>query len=211
MAAPDQPALPPALRTLLDAGGTLVRRSSSGRVALGRAAALVSEDAVPRAMRRLPAMLEAARAEAATPLAFKDIEKLLKGAWGRPPAKVLDELDPEPLAVTPGAQVHRAERDGAPVAVKVLRPGLATAVRNDLALLDVLAVPLRQVFGAMDAGAILREAREAALDELDLEHEASTQRQVRRVLRGVDGLTVPAPDLQLSGERVLVTELLAGT
>ena len=204
------PVLPPALRSLLEAGGALVRRSSSGRVALGRAAALVAADAVPAALRGLPAELERARAAAATPIAFKDVEKLLKSAWGSPHGKVLDELDREPLAVTPSAQVHRGVRDGAPVAVKVLRPGLAGAVRNDLALLDVLAAPLRQVFGAIDAGAILREVRETALDELDLEHEASTQRQLRRTLRGIDGLVVPAPDMELSGEAVLVCELLEG-
>jgi hypothetical protein len=204
------PTLPPALRSLLEAGGALVRRSSSGRVALGRAAALVDADAVPTALRGLPAELEHARAAAATPIAFKEVEKTLKGAWGNPHGKLLDELDREPLAVTPSAQVHRGVRDGAPVAVKVLRPGLAGAVRNDLALLDVLAAPLRQVFGAMDAGAILREIRETTLDELDLEHEASTQRQLRRTLRGVDGLVVPAPDMELSGETVLVTELLDG-
>jgi hypothetical protein len=211
MAADRPPTLPPALRSLLEAGGALVRRSSSGRVALGRAAALVPDDVVPRAMARLPGELEAARAAAAVPLAAKDVEKVLKQAWGRAPAKVLDDLDPEPLAVTPSSQVHRAERDGAPLAVRVLRPGLAAAVRNDLTLLDVLAGPLAQVFGAMDASAMLREVRESALDELDLEHEASTQRQVRRVLRGVPGLTVPAPDLELSGETVLVAELLSGT
>jgi hypothetical protein len=204
------PALPPALRSLLEAGGALVRRSSSGRVALGRAAPLVAADAVPAALRGLPAELERARAAAATPIAFKDVEKLLKSAWGSPHGKLLDELDREPLAVTPSAQVHRGMRDGAPVAVKVLRPGLAGAVRNDLALLDVLAPPLRQVFGAMDAGTILREVRETALDELDLEHEASTQRQLRRTLRGIDGLVVPAPDMELSGEAVLVCELLEG-
>lgn len=198
------------MRSLLEAGGALVRRSSSGRVALGRAAALVAADAVPAALSRLPADLERARADAATPMAFKDIEKILKGAWGAPHGKLLDELDREPLAVTPSAQVHRGVRDGAQVAVKVLRPGLVGAVRNDLALLDVLAAPLRQVFGAMDAGAILREVRETALDELDLEHEASTQRQLRRTLRGIDGLVVPAPDMGLSGEAVLVSELLEG-
>jgi predicted unusual protein kinase regulating ubiquinone biosynthesis (AarF/ABC1/UbiB family) len=123
---------------------------------------------------------------------------------------VLDDLDREPVAVTPSAQIHRGERDGAPVAIKVLRPGLAAAVRNDLALLDVLAGPLKQVFGAMDAGAILREVRESALDELDLEHEASTQRQARRALRAVPGLTVPAPDMELSADAVLVSEWLAG-
>ncbi len=204
------PVLPPALRSLLEAGGALVRRSSSGRVALGRAAPLVTADAVPAALRGLPAELERARAAAATPIAFKDVEKLLKGAWGSPPGKLLDKIDREPLAVTPSAQVHRGVRDGAPVAIKVLRPGLAGAVRNDLALLDVLAAPLRQVFGAIDAGAILREVRETALDELDLEHEASTQRQLRRTLRGIDGLVVPAPDMELSGESVLVCELLEG-
>ena len=206
----DRPALPPALRSLLEAGGALVRRSSSGRVALGRAAALVAEDAVPAALAKLPAELEAARATAATPVAFKDVEKILKNAWDRAPGKVLDDLDREPVAVTPSAQVHRGERDGAAVAVKVLRPGLAAAVRNDLALLDVLAGPLKQVFGAMDAGTILREVRESALDELDLEHEASTQRQARRALRSVPGLTVPAPDMELSSDAVLVSEWLAG-
>ena len=203
-------ALPPALRSLLEAGGALVRRSSSGRVALGRMAPLVTADAVPAALHGLPADLERARAAAAKPIAFKDVEKILKGAWGSPPGKVLDKIDREPLAVTPSAQVHRGVRDGTAVAVKVLRPGLAGAVRNDLALLDVLAAPLRQVFGAMDAGAILREVRETALDELDLEHEASTQRQLRRTLRGVNGLVVPAPDMELSGETVLVCELLEG-
>lgn len=204
------PTLPPALRSLLEAGGALVRRSSSGRVALGRAAALVDADAVPAALSRLPDELERARTAATTPIAFKDVEKILKGAWGSPHGKVLGELDREPLAVTPSAQVHRGVRDGVPVAVKVLRPGLTSAVRNDLALLDVLAAPLRQVFGAIDAGAILREVRETTLDELDLEHEASTQRQLRRTLRGVGGLVVPAPDMELSGETVLVTELLDG-
>jgi hypothetical protein len=204
------PTLPPALRGLLEAGGALVRRSSSGRVALARAAAVLEADALPAAMGRLPAQLEAAHAAATTPVPFKDVERVLKDAWRSAPGRVLDDLDPEPLAVTPSAQVHRGERDGHRVAIKVLRPGLAGAVRSDLALLDLMAAPLGQVFGAMDAGAVLREARETALDELDLEHEASNQRQVRRLLRSVDGLVVPAPDMELSTETVLVSELLDG-
>lgn len=211
--AAERVSLPPALRTLVEAGGALVRRSSSGRFALGRAAALVEEEALPGALRAWPKRLERARAEVATPIAFKDVEKILKGAWGRPAAKVLDGLERQPVAVTPGGQVHRGERgsDGAAVAVKVRRPGLAGAVRNDLALLDVLSAPLGAVFGAMDAGAILREVRESALDELDFEHEASTQRSVRRALRGVPELTIPAPDLELSAADVLVEEWLDGS
>ncbi|HMJ35026.1 MAG TPA: AarF/ABC1/UbiB kinase family protein [Baekduia sp.] len=204
------PILPPALRGLLEAGAALLRRSSSGRVGLARAADVVAPDALPTAMARLPAQLEAAHRDATVPLPFKDVERVLKAAWRAAPGKVLDDLDPEPLAVTPAAQVHRGAHDGRAVAIKILRPGLAASVRSDLALLDVLAAPLRQVFGAMDAGAILREVRETALDELDLEHEASSQRQVKRLLRGIEGLVVPAPDMELSGETVLVGELLDG-
>ncbi|HEU4975794.1 MAG TPA: AarF/UbiB family protein [Baekduia sp.] len=207
---PTDLSLPPALRTLLEAGGGLVRRSASGRVGMARAHAVIAADAVPVALAALPPRLAEARETACTPMRLRDVERILGEAWDAAPGSVLDELDPEPLAVTPAAQVHRGARDGAAVAIKVRRPGLASAVRSDLALLDALAAPLRQVFRAMDAGGVLRAARTMALDELDLEHEASTQRRVRRLLRAVDGLVVPAPDLALSAEDVLVTELLDG-
>jgi hypothetical protein len=204
------PTLPPALRALLEAGGELIRRSPSGRVALGRAHGTVTAAALPAALADLPRALAAGRRAAATPMKPKDVERVLKGAWRTAPAKVLDDLDPEPLAVTAVAQVHRARRHGDDVAVKLRRPGLASTVRSDLALLDALGPPLRQVFGALDTGAILREVRETVLDELDFEHEASTQRRLRGVLRGVDGVHVPAPDLELCTEEVLVAELLEG-
>ena len=197
------PKLPAALRALLEAAGALVRRAPSGRVALARAAPLVDPAGVPKAMAGLPRQLETARAEACVALDPKHVTRALK--------RLLDDWEPEPLAVRPAAQVHRGTRDdGTAVAVKVQRPGLAQQVRSDLALLDALVVPLRQVFGAMDAGAVLRELREAALDELDLENEASNQRQARRVLRAVKDVVVPAPDLGLSGDAVLVAELLEG-
>src|SRR6478672_3661918 len=191
---PDAPKLPAALRALLETAGALVRQTSTGRLGMARVAPLVDPAAVP-------AGLAAARAESCAALDATDVRRALKG--------VVHTWDDEPLAVTPAAQVHRGVRDdGGAVAIKLRRPGLAQAVRSDLSLLDTLAGPLRQVFAAVDAGALLREVRMAALDELDLEHEASSQRQARRALRRVDGLVVPAPDMELSSEERLVTELL---
>lgn len=189
-------ALPPSLRSLLDAGVALTRRAPSSRVAEARAAALLPTVAWPVAE--------------FDPLDSRTVERALKAAWGRAPSRVLDDLDPEPIAVRPAAQVHRGVAEGDAVAVKVLRPGLTAAVRADLALLDALAPAVGAAFPRLDVPGVLAEMREAALDELDLEHEAQTSRLVGRGLRDLEGLLVPRAHGELSADTVLVTELLDG-
>jgi hypothetical protein len=205
------PAVPPVLRAVLETGRAIATRSSSASVALAKVASVLDPDLLPPEIRdRTRAELDEAVAKAVRPLSAKDVEKVLKEAWSTAPGKVLDDLDPEPLAVRAASQVHRAELDGTPVAVKVRRPGLDRAVRADLGLLDALIPPLRAAFPRLDAGALLRAAREMALDELDLEHEAATSRTVGRALRGVEGVTVPRALSEHCAPAVLVTELLEG-
>src|SRR3954463_10646048 len=99
------PKLPGAVRALLETGGALVRRSSSGRVALARAAPLVDPAALPRATAGLPAprpaampgrpaQLEAARGDACVPLDAMRARRALQRLD-------LESFDDEPLAVTP--------------------------------------------------------------------------------------------------------------
>jgi predicted unusual protein kinase regulating ubiquinone biosynthesis (AarF/ABC1/UbiB family) len=107
--------------------------------------------------------------------------------------------------------VHRGVLEGEPVAVKVLRPGLAASVRQDLALLEGLLSPLGAAFPRLDTQAILREVRERVLDELDLEHEAGNQRRFHRALRAHPYLIVPAPVTRLAGDAVHVSALVEGT
>jgi predicted unusual protein kinase regulating ubiquinone biosynthesis (AarF/ABC1/UbiB family) len=203
--------LPPALRALAETGWALAGRAPSARVGLARAAALVDREALPRSIREpVVRELEAARAAACEPLDARTVERALRDAWGRPAARVLDELDPDPLAVRAAAQTHRAIVGGTAVAVRVRRPGLERALRSDLALLDVLAAPLGAALPAADAPALLRAAREQALDELDFEHEASTHRRAARALRRVDGLVVPRAHRELCAEAVFVADLLDG-
>jgi hypothetical protein len=203
--------LPPALRALAEAGWALARKAPSARVGLARLAGIVDPEGLPRAIRE-PVMreLDAAREAACEPLDGRTIEAALKDAWGKAPGKVLDELDPKPLAVRAAAQTHRGVAGGAPVAIRVRRPGLDSAVRADLALLDTLAVPLSAALPKADTRGLLRSWREQTLDELDFEHEASTHRRVARVLREVDGLVVPAVHGELCAESVFVADLLDG-
>jgi len=185
--------------------------ASTGRVALAQLAGSIEPEWLPRPWGdSILLELKAAREQACEPVPVKRIEQALRAAWRVRPSQELAELDPEPAAVTPTAQVHRAVLEGRPVAVKVLRPGLAAAVRQDLSLLEVLAAPLGAAFPALDVAAATREVRERVLDELDLESTATTQRRFHRALRDHPLFLVPAPVTRLARDSVLVSEWIDG-
>lgn len=196
---------------LLQAGLRIARAAPTGRMALAQVAGSLDPEWIPRPWGdEIAAELESARAAADEPLPFRTVEKVLRDAWGGRPADELDDLDSEPVAVRPTSQVHRGVLEGAPVAVKVLRPGLASAVRQDLALLDSLLAPIGAAFPAVDARALLREVRERVMEELDLEHESTTQRRFHRALRDHPEFVVPAPHTRLAHDNVLVSDWADG-
>ncbi len=197
---------------LLQVGLRLARSAPSGRVLLARIAGGIDLEWIPRPWGdEIAVELAAAQESAREPVSAKRIEQALRDAWGGGPADALDEFDPDPVAVTAASQVHRGVLDGAPVAVKVLRPGLARSVRQDLALLDALLAPLGAAFPALDARAVVSEFRERVLDELDLEQEATAQRRFHRALRGHPSVMIPAPIMRLAHAGVLVSEWVDGT
>ncbi|HYB25899.1 MAG TPA: AarF/UbiB family protein [Solirubrobacteraceae bacterium] len=196
---------------LIGVGMRLARSAPSGRVLLAVLGRVLEPAWIPQPWGdEIVAELGAARGAACEPIKLQRIERVLRAAWGVAPTAVLDELDPEPVATTPTSQVHRAVLEGRPVAVKVLRPGLAASVRQDLLLVERLLGPLAAAFPAIDASGLVAEFRERVLDELDLEHESMTQRRFHRALAHHSFLTVPAPVTRLAREDVLVSEWVDG-
>jgi hypothetical protein len=189
--------------------GELVAGTTTARLALAALAETVDLQALPEEV-RAPVAARLARVPAPEPLPFDRVERVLREAWARRPAAVLDDLRREPAAVTPGAVVHRGVLDGRDVAVKVRRPGLAEAVRSDLGLADAIAPLFSALVPRVDVGAVAREVRERILDELDLEYEGSVQRSFARALRRHPDLHVPAVHGELTHEAVLVTDWVDG-
>jgi hypothetical protein len=196
---------------LLQVGLRLARSAPSGRLLLARVADTIEPAWLPPQWgQTIAAELQAARAESLDAVDFKRVEGLLRDAWGSRPSDELDDLEREPAAITPTSQVHRGVLEGVPVAVKVLRPGLAGSVRQDLALAEGLLAPLGAAFPGLDPGAVVREFRDRVLDEFDLESEATAQRRFHRALRNHPFLTVPAPVMRLAHPGVLVSAWIDG-
>ena len=198
------------LRRAAKAALDVVAQAPSSRLARTTLAERADLEAVPRPLR--DALARAVDgAEPAEPLAFSDVERVLRDAWRSEPSKVLAELEREPVAVRPASQVHRGrDAEGNAVAVKVLRPGLAATVRADLAVADAVAAIAGGVVPRLDPAALAAEVRERLLDELDLEYAAGGQRSFHRARRRHAALGVPGVDGALASEAVLVSRWVDG-
>jgi predicted unusual protein kinase regulating ubiquinone biosynthesis (AarF/ABC1/UbiB family) len=112
------------------------------------------------------------------------------------------------------AQVHFGELpDGTPCAVKILRPGIAEAVKADLDATYVAARFLQRhtAFGRrFDVLAIWREFADVTLAELDLPGEAERAERFRRLFRHDPWVRAPKVHREWTRPMVLVMSRVGG-
>ena len=133
---------------------------------------------------------------------------------GRTVGEAFLEFDEKPLAGASIAQVHRAVTlEGVIVAVKVQRPDIRPVIEQDLSILVDLAKFLEQHvpdFASLNPVAVVKEFAETLLKELDFTHEAGNAERFADQFRGNPAIKVPKLFRELSGERILTMEFVAG-
>lgn len=111
------------------------------------------------------------------PVPFSEIESVIKLAYDLPLNEVFSSFEETAIASASVAQVHFAELlDGTPVAVKVLRPGIAKVINHDLELLDTAAWLLQAISSEvkrLKPREVVEEFAEHTHSELDLTLEAA--------------------------------------
>jgi ubiquinone biosynthesis protein len=133
---------------------------------------------------------------------------------GKTVSEAFLEFDEKPLAGASIAQVHRAVNlDGVMVAVKVQRPDIRPVIEQDLSILVDLAKFLEAHvpdFASLNPVAVVKEFAETLLKELDFTHEAGNAERFADQFRGNPAIKVPKLFRELSGERILTMEFIAG-
>ena len=145
---------------------------------------------------------------------------VIEAAYKKPLTTVFAEFDPIPIASASVAQVHFARLHGThaadtnrPVAVKVLRPGIAQVIGHDVALLYAAAELVEKLFKdgkRLRPHDVVAEFEKHLEDELDLMREAANCSQLRRNFKNSPLLLVPEVYWDYCDRNVMVMDRMEG-
>ncbi|HVC56588.1 MAG TPA: 2-polyprenylphenol 6-hydroxylase [Stellaceae bacterium] len=148
------------------------------------------------------------------PFPGNEARALIEAEFGRPLASLFAAFDEEAVAAASIAQVHFAvTTEGAEVAVKVLRPGIARAFARDLDLFRWLAQLIERTRPALRRWkpvAVVETLAQTVELEMDLRFEAAAASELAENFAGDPSFRVAPVDWQRTGRVVLTTGRISG-
>jgi len=149
------------------------------------------------------------------PFPVEQVYRTLERTYHLPVDQVFEQFDPVAIASASVAQVHFAVLPGGrEVAVKVLRPGIARVIVEDVALLNVAASLIEKLWAdgrRLKPREVVAQFERHLQDELDLLREAANASQLRRNFENSPLLLVPEIFWDFCGTEVMVMERMIGT
>lgn len=144
---------------------------------------------------------------------FAEVQHSLEAALSAPVSDYFEYFDETPLAAGSIAQVHAAvRRDGAPVIIKIRRPGIEEIVDADLRLLRRLARLAQRVNPAIARqrpDELLRFFAESLDREMDLSAEGNASDEIGAFLAGF-GVETARFDWEATGRSINIQERVDG-
>jgi predicted unusual protein kinase regulating ubiquinone biosynthesis (AarF/ABC1/UbiB family) len=173
---------------------------------LGQMMSFVS-DAVPDEFRQALKQLQSD----APPMDFPLVRDTIERELGRPLERAFAHFDEKPLAAASIGQVHRARLpSGDEVVVKIQYPGVADAIRADLANMAMLQQMLRTMYPAYDPKPVIEELRGRIFEEFDYQNELKNLEEFGRIYGGHPFIHIPRPFPSHSTSQVLTLEFVEG-
>lgn len=145
---------------------------------------------------------------------WPEIRGVMERSWEQDPDRVVDNLDPEPLAAGSLGQVHRATYQGRDVVVKVLRPNVEEIVIRDVRIARRIVDWLYKRFPhhhVLGFRVVLDEFGTHVREEMNFVREGAQCSRMRERFADEPRLRIPRIETALTRREVLVMEYMQGT
>lgn len=145
----------------------------------------------------------------APPLSYPLVARTFEKYFKKKPGQLFDTFSQSAQHAASIGQVHKAEKDGRTLAVKIQYPGVASSVKSDLALVKPIALSMFKLNPA-EYNEFIGEVESRLLEETDYTLELQRSLDLTKHCQGIPNLVFPSYYPNLSCEKILTMDWLDG-
>jgi predicted unusual protein kinase regulating ubiquinone biosynthesis (AarF/ABC1/UbiB family) len=146
----------------------------------------------------------------APPLSFPLIQKTFRTQFGVDIDQFFTVFSRKALFAASIGQVHKAEKEGKILAVKVQYPGVAESIESDLKLIRPIIQKAMNI-SAKELDFYIEEVQSTLVEETDYTHELAVSELMREKCGQIDHLFIPNYYKDWSSTRVITMDWVDGT
>lgn len=143
------------------------------------------------------------------PLSAPLVRKTFKKYLDKYPEDIFDEFEKDSVNAASIGQVHRAEKDGKKLAVKIQYPGVAESISSDLALVKPVAIKMFNLKGK-DSEKYFKEVEHKLIEETNYILELEQSDEITTACSVIPNMQFPKYYRELSSERILTMDWMNG-
>lgn len=143
------------------------------------------------------------------PLSPALVIKTFKSYFGKKPNELFDAFNPNSVNAASIGQVHKAEKNGKKLAVKIQYPGVADSISSDLALVKPIAIKMFNLKGK-DSDKYFKEVEDKLIEETNYQLELNQSMELAQACSHIPNLKFPSYYPELSSNRIITMDYMEG-
>ena len=143
------------------------------------------------------------------PLSAPLVLKTFKNNFGKSPYEIFDTFNANSVNAASIGQVHKAEKNGKTLAVKIQYPGVANSISSDLALVKPIAIRMFNLQGK-DSDKYFKEVEDKLIEETNYLLELNQSQEVVKACEIIENLVFPQYYPEYSSERIITMDWMTG-
>ena len=143
------------------------------------------------------------------PLSPALVQKTFKKYFGKAPSEIFDKFNSLAINAASIGQVHLAEKDGHPLAIKIQYPGVSDSISSDLAMIKPIAMKMFNIQGK-GSDVYFTEVEEKLLEETNYKLEVDSSIEMANACKDLKNIKFPKYYKELSSERIITMDWMGG-